>query len=78
MLVPYSEDDDLVSLLLVHNPRFRLMVEAAEKRLDETGGIPHDEFWKRVDALYSSSSPPARRVAQRRTPYHTKRARKKK
>lgn len=76
MLVPYSEDDDLVSLLVANNPRFRQKIEAAEKRLDETGGLSHDEFWSRVDALYDKPRTSAK-VTERKAPYRTKRTRKK-
>jgi prevent-host-death family protein len=76
MLVPYSEDDDLVSLLVANNPRFRQKLEAAEKRLDETGGLSHDEFWTRVDALYEKPRATTK-VAERKAPYRTRRTRKK-
>ncbi len=77
MLVSYSDDDELVSLLIANNPRFRHLIQAAEKRLDETGGIPHDEFWKRVEANYQAAPAKPKKVAQRRAAYRTARTRKK-
>jgi len=69
--------NDLTNLLIANNPRFRQLVQAAEKRLDETGGIPHDEFWKRVEANYQTDPAKPKKVAQRRAAYRTTRARKK-
>lgn len=77
MLVPYAEDDDLVSLLIANNPRFRHRLEAAEKRLKETGGLSHDEFWQRVDALYETPQA-GRKVSERKAAYRASRTRKNK
>lgn len=76
MLVPYEEDDDLVSLLIANNERFRRLIESAEKRIAETGGVSHDEFWKRVDALYAKSKT-AKRVSEGKALYHARRKGKK-
>ena len=32
------------------------LLEKASRNVDETGGIPHDEFWKRIDAMYEKKS----------------------
>lgn len=69
--------NDLTSLLIANNLRFRQLLQTAEKRLDETGGIPHDEFWKRVEANYQTSPAKPKKVAQRRATYRTARTRKK-
>ena len=69
--------NDLTSLLIANNPRFRHLIQATEKRLDETGGIPHDEFWKRVEANYQATPAKPKQVAQRRAAYRTARTRKK-
>lgn len=31
----------------------RAILDAAESRIREVGGIPHDEFWRLVDAEYN-------------------------
>lgn len=38
-------------------PTFEMhtLLEAAEARIRATGGIPHDEFWRQVDAEYDNS-----------------------
>jgi prevent-host-death family protein len=47
------DPDDLERFLLVHNPKFIKLIEEADRRLEETGGIKHEDFWKLVDASYS-------------------------
>ncbi len=50
VLLAVSNEDELERLLLAHSPKFQLLLNAAEERIRETGGIPHDEFWQRVEA----------------------------
>jgi hypothetical protein len=37
------------------SPELRAILDAAEQRIQETGGIPHDEFWRQVDAGYDAA-----------------------
>ena len=48
-LVPVTDDEDLERLILAYTPRFRRLIEAADKRVKETGGIKHEDFWRSVD-----------------------------
>ena len=48
-LVPVTDDEDLERLILAYTPRFRRLIEAADKRVKETGGIKHEDFWRAVD-----------------------------
>jgi acyl-CoA thioesterase FadM len=50
MLIAIEEEDDLDSLLLVHNPRFLQLLEEARQRVRATGGVPLAEFRRRLDA----------------------------
>jgi prevent-host-death family protein len=45
-----TDPDELERLLLAHTPRFRQLLDDAERRIRETGGIPHEQFWNAVDA----------------------------
>jgi hypothetical protein len=36
------------------SPELRAILDAAEQRIQETGGVPHDEFWRQVDAEYEN------------------------
>ena len=49
MLIAIDEEDDLDSLLLVHNPRFLQLLEEARQRMWVTGGVSLAEFRRRLD-----------------------------
>lgn len=51
VLLPVLDDDDLERLLLAYNPKFRQLIEAAEQRIEETGGMGHDELWQSVEEM---------------------------
>lgn len=55
VLVPASDEDDLESLILAYTPRFRQLLEAADERINQTGGLKEDEFWELVDASAEAS-----------------------
>ena len=48
-----TDSDDLDSLMLAYNSQFNLMMDDARKRIEETGGIDHEDFWKLVDEASS-------------------------
>lgn len=50
ILISIEEEDDLDSLLLVHNPRFLQILDEARQRVRVTGGVPLEEFRRRLDA----------------------------
>ncbi|RLC75268.1 MAG: hypothetical protein DRJ03_30530 [Chloroflexi bacterium] len=45
VLVSMLEDDELERFILAHTPRFRRLLDAAEERIRQTGGMKHDDFW---------------------------------
>ncbi len=49
VLVSVTDQDDLDSILLACSPRFQKLLERSNRQIDRTGGIPHDEFWRRVE-----------------------------
>lgn len=49
MIVGIEDEDDLDSLLLVHNPRFLQLLEEASARVRTTGGVPLAEFRRQVE-----------------------------
>ena len=67
-----TDADDLERLVLAHTPRFRRLLDAAERRIAETGGIPHDELWS---AMEQPDTPATPRVAERRSPYRARKPR---
>lgn len=55
MIIAITDEDDLDTLLLAHNPRFVQLLEEARKRVRVTGGIPLAEFRRRLDDLEAKS-----------------------
>lgn len=49
ILAPITEDDDLDSIILAYNPRFREILLNAEKRIREGQGVDHEAFWNSLD-----------------------------
>ncbi len=54
-LVPVTDDEQLENLLLSYSPRLRRLLEERAEEIRRTGGIPHDEFWKMVEAEHESA-----------------------
>jgi prevent-host-death family protein len=50
VLLGVDDDEELERLLLAHSRKLRAILDAAERRIEETGGIPHDVFWREVEA----------------------------
>ncbi|MGH7595437.1 MAG: type II toxin-antitoxin system Phd/YefM family antitoxin [bacterium] len=50
VLIAATTDDDLERLVLAHTPKFRRLLDAAEQRIQQTGGIKHEDFWKSIEA----------------------------
>jgi prevent-host-death family protein len=55
LLSPGSEDE-LERLLMGHSPKLQAILEAARKRFREGRGIPHESFWKEVEAENASQT----------------------
>lgn len=50
VLLAVTDEDELERLVLAHSPKFQAIVERSRRQIEETGGIPHDEFWRQVKA----------------------------
>jgi hypothetical protein len=48
-LIPQRGEEELERFLLAHNPRFLKILEEGERNIRETGGIPHEQFWAKVE-----------------------------
>jgi prevent-host-death family protein len=53
VLLRASGQEDLERLLMGHSPKLQSILEAARKRFRGGGGIPHDIFWKEVEAEHA-------------------------
>ncbi len=49
-LLDMMDQDDLERILLANSNRFQAMLDAAERRIQETGGISHADVWGQVEA----------------------------
>ncbi|MHC1782474.1 MAG: type II toxin-antitoxin system Phd/YefM family antitoxin [Anaerolineaceae bacterium] len=50
IMMGISDKDDMERIMLAFSPKFQALLDRAERRILETGGINHDEVWAQVDA----------------------------
>src|SRR3979411_2242030 len=59
-----TDEDELERLVLAHSPKFQALLDKSRRQIEETGGIPHEQFWREVEAERhkgASKGKPARR-----------------
>ncbi len=49
VLLAISDEDEIERLLLAYSKKFRALLDAAEQRIQETGGIRHEDFWEMIE-----------------------------
>lgn len=50
VLLAVTDEEELERLVLAHSPKFQALLDKSRRRIEETGGIPHDDFWREVAA----------------------------
>jgi prevent-host-death family protein len=65
VLVAVTDGDELERLLLAHSPKFQAILEKSRRQIERTGGIPHDEFWRQVEAENRKKAVNGRRTQRR-------------
>ncbi len=50
VLLAVTDDEELERLVLAHSPKFQALLDKSRRQIEETGGIPHDVFWREVKA----------------------------
>ncbi len=50
VLLRTGSKEDLERLLMGHSPKLQTILEAARKRFRAGAGIPHETFWREVEA----------------------------
>ena len=50
VLVAVTDEDELERLILAHSPKFQAILDKSRRQIEETGGIPHEQFWREVAA----------------------------
>ena len=69
VLLAVTDDDELERLLLAHSPKFQATLDKSRRQIEATGGIPHDVFWREVEAesrVDARKGKPGRRGTKRR------------
>src|SRR5437667_2908158 len=65
VLLAVTDDDELERLVLAHSPKFQALLDKSRRQIEETGGIPHKQFWREVEAesreVVSKGKPVGRR-----------------
>ena len=51
-LKPITDEDEIERMMLAHSATLKAILDAAEERIQATGGIRHEDFWNRLDADY--------------------------
>ena len=49
VLLSIADEDEIERLILAYSPRFQRILQAARRRIEETGGIRHDDFWREIE-----------------------------
>src|SRR6266481_2722753 len=50
VLLAVTDEDELERLVLAHSPKFQALLDKSRRQIEKTGGIPHDVFWRQVEA----------------------------
>src|SRR5687767_9394587 len=50
VLLAVTDEDELERLVLAYSPKFQALLDKSRRQIEETGGIPHDVFWREVAA----------------------------
>src|SRR5215475_10308160 len=50
VLLAVTDEDELERLVLAHSPKFQALLEKSRRQIERTGGIPHEQFWREVEA----------------------------
>jgi prevent-host-death family protein len=58
VLLPMEDDDELERLTLAYSRRFQALLHEAREDIRATGGVPHDDFWREVEAESRHEVPP--------------------
>jgi prevent-host-death family protein len=66
VLLAVADDDELERLVLAHSPKFQALLDKSRRQIEQTGGIPHEQFWREVKAENVARSAKGKR-AERRT-----------
>src|ERR1700681_3874920 len=67
VLLAVTNEDELERLILAHSPKFQALLDKSRQQIEQTGGIPHEQFWREVKAEHANKAEPGQRRTKRRT-----------
>ena len=62
VLLTVTDEEELERLVLAHSPKFRAIVQKSVQQIQAGKGIPHDEFWRQVEAESQANSAKSKRA----------------
>ncbi len=65
VLLAVTDDDELERLVLAHSPKFQALLDKSRRQIEETGGIPHDVFWRELEGERPKNAQKAKRPPRR-------------
>jgi prevent-host-death family protein len=65
VLLAVTDDDELERLVLAHSPKFQALLDRSRRQIEETGGIPHAQFWREVEAESRAAAAKGHRGSRR-------------
>jgi prevent-host-death family protein len=65
VLLAVTEEDELERLVLAHSPKFQALLDRSRRQIEQTGGIPHDVFWREVEAASRKNAEKAEPMPRR-------------
>lgn len=49
-----TDEEEIERMMLAHSKKLKAILDAAEERIQATGGIRHEDFWNQLDAEYET------------------------
>ena len=65
VLLAVTDEEELERLVLAHSPKFQALLDKSRRQIEETGGIPHDVFWRDVKAERRKDASNGKRARRR-------------
>ena len=62
VLLAVTDEEELERLALAHSPKFRAIVQKSMQQIQAGKGIPHDEFWRQMEAESQVNSTKSKRA----------------
>jgi prevent-host-death family protein len=66
VLLAMTDEDELERLVLAHSPKFQAMLDQSRRQIEETGGIPHEEFWRELEVEAEAREHPVKSKRRQR------------